>query len=251
VTPAGPVYVTVSDGVGHIRLNRPGSANTFDLAMATAFATVVDRCASDDVRCILVTGEGTRFCAGGDVKSFLAGTDPQQYLQDLATVLEAALRRLGHLPKPVVAAVHGAVAGAGLAFVLTADLVVSARDTKFAMAYAGIGLTPDCGVSYLLPRIVGMRHALDFTLNRRTITAEEALQWGLISDLADEPLTSAAEIAQSLANGPSHALGQSRRLLRLAYELPRDAHAREEVASISSAVVSPEAVGLIEGFIRR
>lgn len=247
------VLVSVAHGVATVTLNRPAVANAVDLPTAAAIRQAVDRCHADDVRVVLLAGAGKRFCAGGDVRSFLAADDPQAHLLELATMLEAALCRLSGLAKPVVAAAQGAAAGAGLALILTADLVVTGASAKFSTAYADIGLTPDCGVSYLLPRVVGLRHALDLTLNRRTLTADEALDWGLVSEVVDDAAVSsrATEVALSIAEGPTTALGQARRLLRSSYELPREQHAADEAVTIAASVTTAEARELIQRFTHR
>ena len=118
--------------------------------------------------------------------SFAAADDRATYLHTLATELEAQLRRLSELPKPVVAGVHGAVAGAGLALVLHADVVVAGESTKFVMAYSAIGLTPDCGVSYLLPRAIGQQRALELAVGGKVLNAEEARDWGLVTEVVDD-----------------------------------------------------------------
>lgn len=248
---AQTVTVEVADGVARVRLNRPERANAFDLPMAHAFGEAVERASAEDVRVVLLTGAGRRFCAGGDVSSFLVREDPAAYVRELATVLEAHVRRLSVLTKPVVAAVQGTAAGAGLAFVLSADLVIASPDARFMMAYADIGLTPDCGVSYLLPRVVGLRRALQLTLTRATLGADEAAEWGLVTSVAEDPAAAAAELAGGIAAGPATALGQARRLLRTTYDVPRAEHAENESATISAAVVTPEAVELIRRFTAR
>jgi enoyl-CoA hydratase/carnithine racemase len=117
--------------------------------------------------------------------------DRASYVHELAATFEAGLRRLSELPVPVVAAVHGAVACAGLAVVLNCDVVIAARSTKFLMAYSAVGLTPDCGVSYLLPRAVGQQRALELALTGRTLSAEEAMAWGLVAACPGRGRTSA------------------------------------------------------------
>ena len=149
------VLFDVRDSIARVTLNRPGQSNAFDLDTAREFSSVVERIAASEARAVLLTGNGPRFCAGGDVASMVVADDRAAYLRELATTLEAGLRAMSELPIPVIAAVQGAVAGAGLAVVLNADVVLASRSTKFLTAYAGIGLTPDCGVSYLLPRAVG------------------------------------------------------------------------------------------------
>lgn len=137
----------------------------------------------------------------GGVSSFVTAYDRAAYLRALATALELHLRRLSELPRPVVAGVHGAVAGAGLAFMLNADLVVAAASTRFAFAYPGIGLTPDCGVSRLLLRAAGQHRALEFALTGRVLTAVEARDWGLVAAVVDDDQVHSrtAELAETTA----------------------------------------------------
>jgi len=243
----------VSGGVGRITLDRPAVSNAVDLPTAQRFAEVVAAAESDEVRVVLLTGAGARFCAGGDVRSFLAASDPPRYLHELASVMEAALRRLSDLPKPVVAGVHGAVAGAGLAFVLNADVVIAARSTKFRMAYSGIGLTPDCGVSYLLPRVIGTQRALELAVTGRTLTAERAQEWGLVAEVADDELLPhrAGELADALATGPASAIGQAKRLMRSSFDVSREDSAADEARTIATAVGTREAQELIQQFTAR
>jgi 2-(1,2-epoxy-1,2-dihydrophenyl)acetyl-CoA isomerase len=237
--------------VGRIVLSRPKEANAFDLAAARAFDAAVSQAEGPTVRAIMITGEGERFCAGGDVVSFVQAGDPPAYIAELATELEDALRRLGTLAKPVVAGVQGAVAGAGLAVMLNADLVVAGRSTKFAMAYSGIGLTPDCGVSYTLPRVIGQQRALQMAVGRRVLSAEEACEWGLVTEVVDDAhvATRTAELATSLATGPAEAFGETRRLIRSSWEVPRAEHARDEASTIARMVTTGAAKSLIAKFL--
>lgn len=259
VDPRGVHYVS-ANGVGRVVLARPDASNAFDLPAATALGAALDRAEVDvrrsEVGAVLVTAEGPRFCGGGDVRSFAAAEDQPAYLRELATALEAELRRLSELPVPVVAAVQGSVAGAGLAFLLNADVVVSARSTRFTMAYAGVGLTPDCGVSYLLPRAIGQQRALSLALTGRVLDAEEAASWGLVSEVVEdsELVTRATALAEGLAAGSAGAtgaLGQAKRLIRSSWDLTRADSAADEVATIAAAVVTPEAQARIERFTRR
>lgn len=246
------VEVAVTNGVAHLELNRPDAANAFDLETARLFATAVDTAAADvDVRAILVTGAGPRFCAGGDVSSFVAASDQPAYVERLATELDAAFRALAAGEKPVVAAVQGAVAGAGLALMLSSDVIVSAPDTRFVFAYPGIGFTPDCGVSYLLPRAVGQQRALSFALTGKSLTASEAREWGLVSEVADDPGARARDLAAGFAVGPAKALGHARRLLRQGWEMSRAETGAEEARTIAEMVKGDEAQRLIARFASR
>lgn len=244
------VEYVVRDQVAHLELNRPGVANALDLETARELQEVVTRAGRDpEVRAVLLSGAGKRFCAGGDVESFATAGDPPAYLLALAAEADAACRSLAELEKPVVVAVQGAVAGAGLGLMLSADLVIAAPGTKFAFAYPAIGCTPDCGVSYLLPRAIGQQRALAFALSGRAASAEEALAWGLVSEVEAEPLVRAWEIARTWAAGPAEALGQVRRLLRAGWQLGREEMGQEEARTISRAVQGDEAQRLITQFL--
>lgn len=137
------VNYAVADGVAHIDLNRPDVANALDRELAQALRASAGRVAADEgARVVLVTGAGERFCAGGDVRYFDAAPDPAAYIHLLATEANAGIRALAGLPKPVVAGVHGAVAVAGLAIMLSCDLIVAEPGTKFSFAYPTSGLHP-------------------------------------------------------------------------------------------------------------
>lgn len=248
-----PVRLDITDGVASVELNRPEAANALDLPLAERLSEVVERVAGDDVRAVLLVGAGKRFCAGGDVRSFLASEDPPAYLELLASTADRALQRLAELDKPVVAAVHGAVAGAGLAVMLSCDLVVAAAGTKFVTAYAGIGLTPDCGVSWLLPRAVGQQRALELLLTPRTLTAVEARDWGLVTEVVDDAVVAdrGLELARSLAAGPAAAYGQARRLVRSSYAATRAETGADEARTIAEAVRTDDAQRLIAAFTSR
>jgi 2-(1,2-epoxy-1,2-dihydrophenyl)acetyl-CoA isomerase len=249
------VIYQLRDGVARIELNRPGSANAFDLETTRAFAEHVRRAAEDDeARAVLVTGAGSRFCGGGDVTSFAAAEDQPAYVLQVATELDAAFQHLTALDKPVVAAVQGAVAGAGLALMLSCDVVVSAPGTRFVFAYPGIGFTPDCGLSYLLPRAVGQQRALRFALVGEPATAAEALDWGLVTEVLDDstdPVDRGAELAAGFAAGPATALGQVRRLLRSGWAMTREETGSEEARTIAEMARGTEAQDLIRRFVTR
>ena len=245
---ADTLTLTVAKGVAHLEMNRPQRSNSFDLPAARAFDAAVRKVESNaTVRVLLLTGAGDRFCAGGDVASMVAADDRSAYLKELADVLDGALQRLDAMAKPVVVGVHGAVAGAGIGVMLAGDFVVAERSTKFLTAYAGIGLTPDCGVSWLLPRTVGQQRALQLALTPKTLDGDEALAWGMVSEVVAEDAVGRARIvAEMLAAGPSHALGQARRLIRSSWSVDRATSGADEAVTISQAVEAPEAVALIE-----
>lgn len=248
---ADTLTLKVSGGIAQLEMNRPQQSNSFDLQAARTFAAAVRKVESDEaVRVLLLTGAGKRFCAGGDVASMVVADDRNSYLKELAEVLDGALQHLDEMAKPVVVAVHGAVAGAGIGVMLAGDFVVAERSTKFLTAYAGIGLTPDCGVSWLLPRAIGQQRALQLALTPKTLDGDEALAWGLVSEIVDEDANGRARaVAEELAAGPTRALGQTRRLIRSSWSVDRARSGADESVTISKAVTEPEAAALIERFV--
>lgn len=248
------IRYSVDGGVATIALARPDASNSFDLPTAQSLGAAVDRASADpSVAVVLLTGDGARFCAGGDVSSMAASQDPAAYLLELAQELDGALQRLGQMEKPVVAAVQGAAAGAGLAVVLSADVVVSGAGAKFLTAYAGVGLTPDCGLSWLLPRAVGQQRALELALTGRVLSAAEARDWGLVTTVVedDELEAAATGLAAKLATKPPFALGQARRLIRSSWTATRAETGADEAQTISQAVTTPEARTLVAKFAGR
>lgn len=246
------IRFSVSDGVATITLARPEVSNGVDLATAGELRDAVTRVASDGaVRSVFIAGEGDRFCAGGDLAAMLAAPDRAEYVEQLALALDAVTLLLAELEKPVVAAVHGAVAGAGLALMLSCDLVLADESTKFVGAYSSIGFVPDCGLSWLLPRAVGQQRALEMLLTSRPVTAPEALSWGMLTAVTpnsahDEGL----QLAQDLADGPAWALGATRALIRGSWSADRAETGRREAATIARACVTPDAEALLKRFRR-
>jgi len=250
---AESVLYELRDGVAHVTLNRPQASNAFDLEMGRRIEAVVGQIEAEGARSVLVTGAGPRFCAGGDLGSMAGAEDLPATLEVLADQGMRMNHRLADLRVPVVAAVHGAVAGAGLAIMLACDVVVAARGTKFVMAFSGVGLTPDSGVSHLLTRAVGQVRALDFALTGRVLTAEEALEWGLVSRLVepDELATAAGDLAARLAAGPAFSLASAKRLIRSAPAVSREQSGLDELSTITEAARADDARRLIAAFFSR
>ena len=147
-------------GVAVLTLDRPATANALDRCVAIEIQDALGHVReSQDARVLLIKGAGARFCGGGDLKAMLAAGDRLAYVRALATELDQTFQDLSDLQIPVVAAVHGSVAGAGLALMLSCDIVIAASDTTFVAAYPDVALTPDCGLSWLLPRAIGQQRA--------------------------------------------------------------------------------------------
>ena len=226
-----PLLVTRQGAVATLRFNRPAAMNALDLPTALALRDAVQAISQDpEVRAVLLQGSGRAFVAGGDLAALRA--DPVQGAQDLLGPLNETLLLLQGLNAPVIAQVHGAAAGAGLSLMLMCDFVLAAEGTKFNLAYINLGTSCDVGASWALPRLVGLRQALEIALLGEGFDAAEALRLGLINRVlpAAELDAAAQALAQRIASGPTVAYGQMRRLLRdsLTRDLPAQLQAEAQ-----------------------
>lgn len=205
------------DDVAFITLNRPDSYNAITVELARELADAALRASVDpSVGAVVVRGAGKVFCAGGDLKDFNSrGADMPAYLHEVTTALHTAMSRFARMAAPVIAAVHGSAAGGGMSLALGCDLIVAAESSAFTMAYTRIGLTPDGSSSYYLPRVVGLKRAVELVLTNRMLGAQEALEWGIVAEVVpdDELEGTVEDLARTLASGPTGAFGWARRLL--------------------------------------
>ena len=205
-----------ADAVATITLNRPDAYNALNLALGRdLFAAALEVDEDPGVRCVVITGAGKAFCGGGDVKDFAEALPRIGVLvKELTTYVHGAVSRLARSPKPVIIAVNGVAAGGGLSLALSGDLVLAAESARFTMAYSKIGATPDGSSSYFLPRLIGIRRALELYLTNRVLSAKEALEWGLVNRVVpDAELGSATRaLARELAQGPTKAFGAAKLL---------------------------------------
>jgi 2-(1,2-epoxy-1,2-dihydrophenyl)acetyl-CoA isomerase len=210
------VILERADQVATITLNRPDAYNALNLGLGRdLFHAVLEVDEDPDVRCVVITGAGRAFCAGGDVKDFTDNLPRIGVLvKELTTYLHGAVSRLARSDKPVIMAVNGVAAGGGLSFALSGDLIVAAESARFTMAYSKIAATPDGSSSYYLPRLVGLRRAMELYFTNRVLSAREALEWGLVTRVVpDAELTTAVRaLARELAQGPTRAFGGAKRL---------------------------------------
>lgn len=179
------VLTEQKDSVLTVTLHRPDSLNAFDQEMVTQLQEVLKVAAADEtVRVVVLAGSGRAFCAGGDLGYLesIAGTPQAEGF--IAAVGDLA-RRIRELPKPVVAKVHGVAAGAGFNLALACDIVIASRSAKFAQSFAKVGLVPDCGGLYLLPRLLGMHRAKELMFTGDVVTADTLFAWGLLNHLAE------------------------------------------------------------------
>jgi len=210
------VKIERAANVATLTLHRPDAYNALDLALGRElFQAAIELDEDADVRCVVITGSGKAFCAGGDVKSFVDNLGRiGAHIKELTTYLHGAISRLCRSDKPVIMAVNGVAAGGGFSLALSGDLVVAAESAKFTMAYSRIAASPDGSSSYFLPRLVGLRRAMELYFTNRPLTAREALEWGMITRVVpDAELRPAVDgLARELAQGPSKAYGAAKRL---------------------------------------
>lgn len=203
-----------------------------------------------DVGAILLVGTGKNFCAGGDVRSFASAPDRPAFLRGLADDFHAFVGALYEADRPVVAAVHGWAAGAGMSLALHADVIVGGTSTHMRPAYPGIGLSPDGGLTWTLPRIVGPTRARAIILTDAVLDAAEALRLGLLTEVVDddEVATTARATAERLAAGPREALRAARSLLSSSLDTSLVAHLAREGESISRLSGLAEGIEGVDAF---
>jgi len=195
-----------------ITLNRPESYNAFTTAMHAALRGALDEAAAGDVRAVVVTGAGRGFCAGQDVTEF------RELDHDVGEHLEATyhpnVRAIRALEKPVIAAINGPAAGAGLSLACVCDYRIAADAAAFVPGFVGIGLVPDSGGSYFIARLLGPSRAFTWMTTNRRLTAAEAHAWGLVDEVvdADKLAVRAAELAAAYAAAPTRGIGLTKRL---------------------------------------
>jgi 2-(1,2-epoxy-1,2-dihydrophenyl)acetyl-CoA isomerase len=216
------VLITTDGAVRTLTLNRPAALNSFTGQMHRELLAALDAAAGEEaVRAVVVTGAGRGFCAGQDL------ADPEMTGReiDVGAVIERHYRplalRVRSMPVPVIAAVNGVAAGAGANFALGCDFVVAARSASFIQAFSKIGLVPDCGGTWLLPRLVGRARALGLAMSGDKLPAEEAQRMGLIWQCVDDAALAdtARALATKLAQMPSRALAETRRVIDTAMGL--------------------------------
>jgi 2-(1,2-epoxy-1,2-dihydrophenyl)acetyl-CoA isomerase len=244
------------DGVARLRLNRPEVSNGLNVELLQALHAAILACHADqNVRVVLLTGEGRNFCAGGDIHTFESkGADLPDYLREATAWLQLATAALIQLRVPVVTAVQGfAAGGGGLGLVCASDIVVAAESAKFFSGAVRVGMAPDGGSSVTLTQLVGLRQALRILLTNPTLTAAEALDIGLITEIApDNELTGRAnEIAITLTALPTRALSATKRLVWSGVGAAVEQRLAEEARTVSELSGTADALEGLRAVIER
>jgi 2-(1,2-epoxy-1,2-dihydrophenyl)acetyl-CoA isomerase len=244
-----------ASGIATITLNRPEAANAMNPLMARELSSVAIKCdESQEIRVVLVRSLGKMFCAGGDLGVFAeAGDQASALIKEMAGDLHMAISRLTRMNAPVIAAVNGTAAGAGFSLALSADLVISVDTAKFVMAYTNAGLSPDGSSSYFLPRRVGDRRARELMLTNRVLSAEEALEWGIVNQVVPEADFDATidKLANKIASGPTLAYGQVKSLLNASFDNGLETQMELESRAIADMARSKDGKEGIEAFLAK
>lgn len=190
-----------SGAIAQITLNRPDAANGMNATMTRELADAAKRCDTDATKVVVLTGSGRFFCAGGDLKDFASAPDRGQHVKGVADDLHRAISSFARMNAVLITSVNGTAAGAGFSVAVTGDLVLAAESASFTMAYTRVGLSPDGSASYFLPRLIGITKTKELMLTNRTLSAQDASQWGLVTEVvADAELADrTAQLADQMA----------------------------------------------------
>lgn len=245
-------YVSTVDGVLQITIATAANGTSMDFGGIVA-GTAALRALGADVGAVLLTSSGSNFCAGGNVRGFAAADDRAAHIYGLATDLHHFVRALDATAVPVVAGVHGWAAGAGMSLVCAADIALGGPGTKLRPAYPGIGLSPDGGMSWTLPHIVGLGRAREILLTDAVLDADEAVRLGILSRLvADEDVQSAAlDLARTLAAGPRSTHASIKTLLAQSTSSTLSDQLDREREAIATAADGPTGREGVDAFVAK
>jgi|SRR5215469_13783986 len=246
----------VRDHLAHLTLNRPEAANALNLALAADLRHAARRCATDrSIRAVLISGAGKLFCAGGDLKAFASAPEAElaDLLEQVTLNLHQAISHFARMNAPVVAAVHGSAAGAGMSLACACDFTLAAESAKFAIAYTRAGLTPDGSSTYFLPRIIGTRRTLELALTNRVLSANEARDLGIVTRVVPDAdlMREAENFANELAAGPTIAFGGVKRMVANTFDNSMEAQMTLETSVIASVSGSADAREGITAFLAK
>lgn len=231
------------NSIAVVRLNRPNAMNAMNMQLATDFNAALDQLTGLEncLRAVVVTGNGKAFCAGGDLAAFKSAHNRGNFLHELATKFHEAILKIRSLDAPFIAAINGSCYGVGLSLACACDFRIAVDTAKFSVAFTGVGLSPDSGLPYFLPRIVGLGIANELALLNPVIDVKRALEINLISMATEgDVVTDAIELAKKLATMPTKALGAVKRLYNDAFSDPLPQHLEKEALAVSETAASED-----------
>lgn len=247
------VLYRVEGNVGIVSLNRTKAMNSLNKQIFADLTVAFEEAKKDDnVRCVIMNGEGRAFCAGGDIAE-MKGITTEEAFFDFMTVAGDFTTLLNTFPKPVIAAAHGAIAGAGTSLVMAADIALVADNAMFIVAFGQVGLIPDCACHYLLPRVVGPNRAKELMLTQRAVKADEMLTLGIANQVvpADQLMETAMKLATKIAKGPLNCYSMSKSLMNKAHETTLAELLKEETAMQAAARMNPNAEEGLGAFLEK
>ncbi|MBO3275668.1 enoyl-CoA hydratase/isomerase family protein [Pseudomonas schmalbachii] len=247
-----PVLHSIENGIARLVLNRPDDGNAISLAFCSAFAEAVEQIARAELRCIVISANGPRFCSGGDIGEFVENRERlPEHIGAMLELLNPAMKKLATLPVPVVSVVHGSAGGAGIALACCADFVLASEKVRVRGGYSAIGLTPDIGASYYVAQRIGAAKAKRMFILNETFDAQQCLAMGLFDQLhAPEELAGAAEtLVRTLACGATAAYGLVKQLCDGAASRDVETHLDIEGAALLASTRSEDAREGVQAFI--
>ena len=250
-----PVKITREAAIACVVLNRPQAYNAFDQDLVASFASQLITLAADpEVRAIVIGGEGKAFCAGGDLKYFLASpVGPARTIHEVASYFHQAILEIRRMPKPVIAAVNGVAAGGGFSLALACDFRVMGESAVLKQAYTSAGLSLDGGGSFTLPRMVGLARALEIVAFDRPISAQQAYEWGLATKIAPDAkvLEAAMGMAHELAGISLNSFGWAKRLLTDSFNSAFEAHLERERRGLATCAAHADGQEGLRAFVEK
>ncbi|CAH0990399.1 1,2-epoxyphenylacetyl-CoA isomerase [Sinobacterium norvegicum] len=249
------ISLNIDNQIATLTLNRPNAANSMNVELSReVMLASIEIDENPDIRAVIITGAGKMFCAGGDLSAFAA--DPSKastIIKEITTYMHAAVARFARMEKPVIVAINGMAAGAGFSLAVAGDLVLCADSAKFTMAYTGAGLSPDVSASYYLPRLIGMRKTQQLMLTNKVLTAEQAYDWGLVTEVvaADDLQQAAQTMAAQLVNGPTLAYGQIKQLLLTSYDTGLESQMELEARGIGKMANTNDGLEGVSAFLAK
>ncbi len=249
------IKLSIEDQVARLTLERPDAANGMNLQLMRDLSDAVNVCAtSPEVRAVLLTGSGRFFSAGGDLQSFASELDNlPRLLNELTLYLHAAISRMARMDSPVIAAVNGPCAGAGMSLACACDYVLAAESASFTMAYTAAGLSPDGSSTWFLPRRIGELRARELMLTNRKLSAAEAVEWGLANRVVADAdlLAEAGKLAASFAQGPTRSFGRVKTLLNDTFAQGMETQMEMEARAIAASATTQDAQEGIGAFLQK
>jgi len=255
--PINPVIVTVENGIATLLFNRPAVYNAMNNELMLAFRDATVALAKrDDIRVLILKGEGKAFLAGGDVAEFHDRKDDPDLaatVKPMGDTLHDGIMAIRNMPFPVIAEIHGACAGAGVGVALACDIAIASDKASFNLAYTKIGLSPDGGATWFLPRMIGIRKTAELIMLSDVVNADTALTLGLVNRVvpADKLSIEVAALAKRLSQGATRAFANTKRLLNSSFETPMRAQMDNEIQLFAECVVTKDFNEGVTAFVKK